>query len=580
MEHTPPPGTHNLPLGTVIHDKWIVLEFIAKGGMGEVYRAHQANLKRDVAIKVISQEWLHSFQGDDEERETALKRFRREVEAMASIRHPYVVQVYDHGIYTPPDGSDALEFIAMEFVPGATLRDTMPESGFDPEDDLAARWIRGTFLPLLEGVEAMHAGGIVHRDLKPENILMDGTKPKISDFGLARSGKWQGLTHTMDMLGTLQYMSPEHMADFRQTTHQSDVYALGKILFEAMAGPDALRPLTFKQARLSSPESPFFIALDRVIASTTAEAPEERPASVAHMSRQLTEALPLAGAPSTANAKKTRHPLYAWAILFLLSALCLILLWHFSGPDLDDQPDGIPAEMAGPSGEPPAGQPLLAENNTTMFRVTVPPPQNGGKTIAPFYMSETQVTNLQFISFLNQQPRARVTVTNNRVLGDGILWMVINQGSGHTPPGGVNHQAPIAYENGQFVLISGDSAACPVVNVSGHAARAYATFYDKTLPTRAQWDAAASGAPSNPEEPAPERFPFPFPVLVFEPNTFGLRGIDTSVMTEWILSERDPSETGPPLARPGMYPEATLQDTFPNVGFRLVTPPPQNQDQG
>lgn len=561
MTNTPSQDTPNLPIGTVIHDKWIVLEFVAKGGMGEVYRAHQVNLKRDVAIKVISREWLLSFQGDDEELDTALKRFRREVEAMASIRHPCVIQVYDHGLFTPPDGKEALEFIAMEFVPGATLRDTMTESGFDPEDESAGRWIRHTFLPLLEGVEAIHAGGIVHRDLKPENILMDGATPKISDFGLARSGKWQGLTHTMDMLGTLQYMSPEHMADVRRTTHLSDVYALGKILFEAMAGPEALRSLTFKQAGLPSPESPFFEEIHRIIASATAEAPEERTATVAELSSRLTGALSLTGSPATASPKKTVPALYRWAILCLVALLCAILVWHFSGPEPVNHLNG------GTAGEPPGGQPLLAENNTTMFRISPPRPEEGAP--APFYMSETQVTNLQFIAFLNQQPRARVTVDGNRVMGDGRLWMLMKKQHLPPPPGTSDHQAPITFKKGQFVLVSGDSAACPVVNISGYAALAYAEFYNKALPTLDQWETAAAVPPA--DDATPESLPFPFPVLVFKPNTFGIRGVGTPVMTEWVLAEGDVAAE-PVLARPAMHPKADGSDTFPDVGFRLVAP--------
>ena len=83
--------------GDVIQDKWVILEFIDKGAFGEVYRAHQLNLQRDVAIKVVSQDWLNSTLEDDEEIDIALQRFRREVHAMAHIRHPNVLQVFDNG---------------------------------------------------------------------------------------------------------------------------------------------------------------------------------------------------------------------------------------------------------------------------------------------------------------------------------------------------------------------------------------------------------------------------------------------------------------------------------------------------
>jgi serine/threonine-protein kinase len=86
-----------LEIGTVLDEKWVILELLGKGGMGEVYRAHQLNLKRDVAIKIISDDFLQSFEGDEEEIEIIRSRFRREVKAMARIRHPNIVQIFDHG---------------------------------------------------------------------------------------------------------------------------------------------------------------------------------------------------------------------------------------------------------------------------------------------------------------------------------------------------------------------------------------------------------------------------------------------------------------------------------------------------
>jgi serine/threonine protein kinase len=88
---------NSLRMGQIINDKWVILEFIARGGMGEVYRAHQMNLKRDVVIKVISPEWLETLADNEEELETGLQRFRNEVQAMAQVRHQNIVQIYDYG---------------------------------------------------------------------------------------------------------------------------------------------------------------------------------------------------------------------------------------------------------------------------------------------------------------------------------------------------------------------------------------------------------------------------------------------------------------------------------------------------
>ena len=248
-----------LSIGTVLDDKWVILEFIGKGGMGEVYRAHQLNLQRDVAVKIISQEWLQSLDGDAEEIETGLQRFRREVQAMAKIRHPNVLQIYDYGSALVKRNGDtaSVEYIVMEYIPGATLRYTMSEEGFYPEEDLIETWLIEYFLPVLDGVKAMHELDIVHRDLKPENVLLDGKIPKIADFGLARSSRMKPVTASVDVKGTVTYMSPEHFLDFRNAEERADIYSLGKILFETISGKITSETIPFKKAGLSGPHTPF-----------------------------------------------------------------------------------------------------------------------------------------------------------------------------------------------------------------------------------------------------------------------------------------------------------------------------------
>lgn len=130
--------------GNIIQDKWVILGFIGKGAMGEVYRAHQLNLERDVAVKVASKDWLQSIAEDEEEVETALQRFRREVQAMAQVRHPNILQIFDYGSTEVKMESNTypVEFIVMEYIPGETLRYTMSEEGFYPEHDLTMAWLQ------------------------------------------------------------------------------------------------------------------------------------------------------------------------------------------------------------------------------------------------------------------------------------------------------------------------------------------------------------------------------------------------------------------------------------------------------
>ena len=119
------------PTGTVLNGKWVILELLGKGGMGEVYHAHQLNLKRDVAIKVISQHFLKELQDNEYEAESCLERFRREVQVMAQVRHPNVVQIFDYGSAPVKKNRDEIqvEYIVLEYIPGATCEPPRPKKG-------------------------------------------------------------------------------------------------------------------------------------------------------------------------------------------------------------------------------------------------------------------------------------------------------------------------------------------------------------------------------------------------------------------------------------------------------------------
>ncbi len=271
-----------LSVGEVLDDKWVILELIGRGGMGEVYRAHQLHLKRDVAIKVISREWLKFLGGDEEEIESTAARFRREVEAMAQVRHPNVLQIFDYGSTSlrRKETDVPVEYLAIEYVPGATVRATMSEEGFYPDDERMKTWLTDYFLPVLDGVQAIHALGIVHRDLKPENVLLDGATPKISDFGLARSCRLQPVTREIDIRGTPPYMAPEQFFEFGRVDQRADIYSLGKILYEAVCGKMPPDKIPFRGVCLTNPETPLYQNLDRTIRNATAEDPKDRIPSV------------------------------------------------------------------------------------------------------------------------------------------------------------------------------------------------------------------------------------------------------------------------------------------------------------
>ena len=199
---------------TVSH--YLILDKLGEGGMGIVYKARDTRLERLVAIKFVS------LQRDGED--SARQRFVNEARAASALNHPNVAVVYDVGEV------DSHSFIAMEYVEGESLRDTLRAGRLtiDRVHELA--------LQVAEGLQAAHAKGIVHRDIKPENILLtrDG-HVKIMDFGIARVNGDTRLTQTGTTLGTLGYMSPEQLlAD--QVDHRSDLWSLGILLYEMLAG--------------------------------------------------------------------------------------------------------------------------------------------------------------------------------------------------------------------------------------------------------------------------------------------------------------------------------------------------------
>jgi serine/threonine-protein kinase len=192
---------------------------LGRGGMGIVYRARHLRLNRLVALKML----LAGAYAREEDRE----RFQREAEAVAKLRHPNVVQIYDVG------DSEGRPYFTMELVEGGSLAQQlagMPQP---------ARQVAALVASLAQGMQTAHLAGIVHRDLKPANVLLasDGT-PKISDFGLARSLEGgSNLTRSGAIVGTPSYMAPEQAQGKTLALGPAvDVYALGAILYESMTG--------------------------------------------------------------------------------------------------------------------------------------------------------------------------------------------------------------------------------------------------------------------------------------------------------------------------------------------------------
>lgn len=199
------------------------LQLIRCGGMGIVYRARQRTLNRDVALKFV----LMGGAASKEEQQ----RFQVEAEALALLRHPGIVTV--HGVHR----AGGQTCLVMEYVDGTNLKDLIQETPLAPERAAA------TVQTVAEAVEEAHRQGILHRDLKPANILIDQQgRPQVTDFGLARiAGDRTEITVTGQILGTPGYMSPEQATGARDVDCRTDVYAMGAILYAALAGRPPFR---------------------------------------------------------------------------------------------------------------------------------------------------------------------------------------------------------------------------------------------------------------------------------------------------------------------------------------------------
>jgi beta-lactam-binding protein with PASTA domain/predicted Ser/Thr protein kinase len=198
--------------GSIVDERYRVLERIGAGGMADVWLAEDQHLQRQVALKI-----LHARFAQDRE---FVERFRLEAEAAAGLQHPNVVAVYDRGEV------DGTYYIAMQYLQGRTLKQLI-DAGLAPDE--AVRLIR----QVLEGARFAHRHGVVHRDLKPQNAIVDAEgKATVTDFGIARAGVSE-ITQAGAVMGTPHYLSPEQ-AQGQDVTAVSDLYSIGVMLYEAL----------------------------------------------------------------------------------------------------------------------------------------------------------------------------------------------------------------------------------------------------------------------------------------------------------------------------------------------------------
>jgi serine/threonine-protein kinase len=390
----------------------------------------------------------------------------------------------------------------------------MSEEGFHPDQEIIKDWLEEHFLPMLDGVEAMHELGMVHRDLKPENVFMDGTTPKIADFGLARSTRMAPVTQSVDIKGTMPYMSPEHFLDFKKADQRADIYSLGKILFEAIAGKIPPETIPFRSASLEKADTPFLKQLDRIIQEATAEEREDRIESVAEFRKAILDAIDrLKGETAPDISERPARPSFLhqakwiWTgIAVALISMLAMALWHLMS---EPGKSPVPSEKTEVSkGETPQADRsgltevelkfptsparsvlgkdglnmLLAPGGDLSIRSGDQVEQSKTVKVQSFYMDETKVTNHHFVEFLNTV-KDILSVENGVVKSNGEIWFYL--GEGNEP-----HEQ-IIYRHNRFHLRDPKYAALPVVRVTWYGASAYAHHYGKRLPTEYEWEYAA-----------------------------------------------------------------------------------------
>jgi len=266
--------------GTVIDGRYEVLSRIGSGGMADVYLAQDALLGRQVALKLLQ----HRFAQDQE----FVERFRREASSAAGLSHPNVVSIFDRGEW------DGTYYIAMEYLPGRTLKAMVREDG--PMDPVSAIEI---VIQVLRAAKFAHKRGIIHRDLKPHNVILDEEgRAKVTDFGIARAGA-SDMTLTGSIMGTAQYLSPEQ-AQGQSVSETSDLYAVGIVLYELLNGVvpfDGETAVTIALKQVSAePPRPSLLnpavspELDAVVARALAKSPLERFADAAEFIAALEQA--------------------------------------------------------------------------------------------------------------------------------------------------------------------------------------------------------------------------------------------------------------------------------------------------
>ncbi len=335
-------------LQAALGSNYTVERSIGHGGFAVVYLVRDLTLKRALAVKVLSPDLVLS--------KTVIERFRREAETIAQLSHAHIVPVHFVG------QEEDLFYLAMAFVEGESLADRLAREGKLPVEE-ATR----IFREVASALDLAHRRGVIHRDIKPHNVLLekDTGRALLTDFGIARTAKGSHLTSTGMVVGTPAYMSPEQVTGDK-VDHRSDIYALGVVAYEMLAGappftgttPEALlyRRVTESPQPIQQVNPDVPPPLAEVINGCVASNPEDRITSTGDIVQALGGTTPVSGTRSIATRALRRRPIprsVVWAAAVVLVVGVLGTLWM------------LRRTPAGPT--PPVAAPLVVPDGMVLI---------------------------------------------------------------------------------------------------------------------------------------------------------------------------------------------------------------------
>ncbi len=408
--------------------KYEIKGLLGRGGMAEVYRAHNADIGQDVAIKVLHPAIVDSKDGS--------ARFRQEAQAAGRLSHPNIVRVYDFEV------QGNIFYMVMEILEGNTLRDLIS----DHPNGMPVAKAMSIFRQIGTAVDYAHKNGVIHRDIKPANIVLAGDRAVLTDFGLAKLAGHVRLTATGTSSGTPAYMAPEQ-ASGQEISPRTDIYSLGIVLYEMVTGDvpfkgDSFANVLIQHIQAAPPRPSKSVAsldfrTEAVILRALAKDPEQRYASVEEMIQELdadsgdlsnktirvsTDEITKAAMPrATASMDMTYNTIVipegsrpsvpnivtqpqqrnifllggVSAAVVLLAALAI--LWLFLGGDNQDEAEKETSNPPAPEGMAyvPGGTFSMGSGNGEEAES---PPHR--VTLSPYFMDLTEVTNDQYMQFV------------------------------------------------------------------------------------------------------------------------------------------------------------------------------------